>query len=88
MIAVQPNPFNPVTEIRFELATQSRVDLEILDLRGRRVRRLLSETRSAGPHSARWDGLDAGGRAVASGTYVWRLRADGRQFTGKMSLVR
>ena len=67
VVGPHPNPFNPSTELRFELATSMHVDTEILDLRGRRVRRLLSADLPAGPHAARWDGLDADGRAVGLG---------------------
>lgn len=83
-----PNPFNPATELRFELATREWVHAEVLDLRGRLVRTLVAAPLEAGTHDASWDGTDEAGRAVASGTYLWRLRAGSRQFTGKMSLVR
>jgi flagellar hook assembly protein FlgD len=83
-----PNPFNPATELRFELAASEFVRAEVLDLRGRLVRTLVAASLDAGAHAAFWDGTDESGRAVASGTYLWRLRAGSRQFTGKMSLVR
>ena len=73
-----PNPFNPVTEIRFELPRAGRVSLEVIDVRGRRVRRLADGHHAAGPHSIRWTGRDERGRALASGVYWLRLRsADG-----------
>jgi hypothetical protein len=88
VIGVRPNPFNPSTELRFELARRGRVDVEILDVRGRLIRVLLAETMDPGLRSATWDGRDEAGRSVASGTYLWRLCTDGREFSGKMSLVR
>jgi hypothetical protein len=88
VLGAYPNPFNPATELRFELASRSRVEIEIMDLRGRRVRQLLATTLPAGEHRARWDGLDANGSAVSSGTYIYRLRAGTREFSGKLSLVR
>jgi hypothetical protein len=88
VVGVHPNPFNPSTELRFELARRTRVDAEILDLRGRLIRVLVAETLGAGLRAAPWDGRDDEGRSVASGTYLWRLRADGSEFTGKLSLVR
>jgi hypothetical protein len=88
VLGAYPNPFNPATELRFELASRSRVEIEIMDLRGRRVRQLLATTLPAGEHGARWDGLDANGSAVSSGTYIYRLRAGTREFSGKLSLVR
>jgi hypothetical protein len=88
VFGVAPNPFNPATELRFELDTSQWVEVEVLDLKGRRVRILHSGVLDAGPQAAHWDGTDASGTAVASGTYLWRVRASGKQFTGKMSLVR
>jgi hypothetical protein len=88
VLGAYPNPFNPATELRFELGSRSRVEIEIVDLRGRRVRQLLAATLEPGEHGARWDGLDGNGAAVASGTYIYRLRADAREFSGKLSLVR
>jgi hypothetical protein len=88
VIGVQPNPFNPFTELRFELARRTRVDAEVLDLRGRSIRVLAAETMDPGFRTMSWVGRDDAGRAVASGTYLWRLRADEREFSGKMTLVR
>lgn len=83
-----PNPFNPSTTIRYQLGGQSAVRLEIVNLLGRRVRTLVDATQEAGSYSARWDGLNDAGRAVASGVYLYRLRADGFVATRKMLLIR
>jgi subtilisin family serine protease/subtilisin-like proprotein convertase family protein len=83
-----PNPFNPMTDIRFDLARNSRVSLEIFDLRGRLVARLVDESLSAGSHAVTWDGRDAKGNAVSSGTYLYRLRAGDLVQDRKMLLVR
>ncbi len=64
-----PNPFNPRTTLRFTLDRPGRVRLEIIDSRGRRVRRLLDAGLSAGEHQMVWNGLDDAGRAVSSGVY-------------------
>jgi hypothetical protein len=69
-----PNPFNAATELAFHLpAPAARVRLEILDLRGARVRTLIDGPRPAGWHRPRWDGRDARGRPAATGVYVARL---------------
>lgn len=83
-----PNPFNPSTTIRYQLGGQSAVRLEIVSLLGRRVRTLVDATQEAGSYSARWDGLNDAGRAVASGVYLYRLHADGFVATRKMLLIR
>ena len=83
-----PNPFNPRTEIRFGLSREAKVELDIYDLRGRRVVRLLDGVMAAGPHTVVWPGVDGAGRNVASGMYFARLRFDGQKMTRKMMLVR
>ena len=84
-----PNPFNPRTEIRFELAAPAEVEVRIHDLRGRLVWSDGGMARPAGPASAVWQGRDASGRAAAAGTYLCRVLVDGQPLaTGKLSLVR
>ncbi|MBK7046614.1 MAG: S8 family serine peptidase [bacterium] len=88
-LAGYPNPFNPRTTLRFALPAATNVTLEIHDLAGRLVRRLVDGTLPAGDHAVLWDGLDGSGRTVASGQYVARLReADRAAVTRKLTLVR
>jgi len=84
----RPNPFNPSTVIPFELPAAGQVTLEIYDVRGRLVRRLVNEQLPAGYHSAIWDGRDHAGHGVASGIYLSMLRAGGATITRKMALLR
>ena len=72
-----PNPFNPRTSLRFNLAEPGAVQLRIFDLRGRLVRTLDCGSLGAGEHSRIWDGSDDRGRSVASGTYLVQLDAAG-----------
>lgn len=84
-----PNPFNPATEIGFDLGAPAIVTLEILDAQGRRVTTLIDhESRAAGPHTAAWRGRDERGEPVSSGVYFYRLDAGGEAATRKMLLVR
>ncbi|MCG8604510.1 FG-GAP-like repeat-containing protein [bacterium] len=83
-----PNPFNPSTSIRFDLATASEVVLEIHDLLGRRQRTLLKGVRPAGSHEVVWDGLDDLGKAIGSGQYFYTLRAGDFHETRKLLLVK
>ena len=84
-----PNPFNPTTTLSFDLPRTAQVDLEIFDVAGRRVRRLLSgETYPAGRHEVMWRGRDDTGRAVAAGVYVSRLRAGDEALTGRLLLLK
>jgi hypothetical protein len=83
-----PNPFNPATEIRFQLATAGHAVVEVLDLQGRVVRTLHDGQLAAGPATLSWDGRDAAGRRVASGAYRARLTAGGQTATHKMILAK
>jgi len=73
-----PNPFNPRTEVRFEVVREGSVELEVFDLNGRRVRSLASGHFAAGEYHATWNGRSDRGRPLASGPYLFRLR--GRDF--------
>jgi hypothetical protein len=84
-----PNPFNPATTIRFDVpAPGGRIQLEVFDLTGRRVRVLADAYHAPGRHEVRWTGTDDRGRAVSSGVYVSRLTRGGETRTAKMLLTR
>jgi hypothetical protein len=83
-----PNPFNPQTQIAFDLPSTGRAEIRIYDVRGRLVRTLVDEQRPAGHQILRWDGRDDDGREVASGTYFYRLSAPGVNESRKMVVVR
>jgi aminopeptidase N len=83
-----PNPFNPGTTISFSLPHRSEVRLTVYDALGREVVQLLNGRQEAGGHSARWEGKDAFGRPVASGTYFCRLTAESWTSTRKMLMLR
>lgn len=86
-----PNPFNPVTTIPFEIAPAqdgATVRLEVLDLRGRVVRTLVTGSHEAGPHQAVFDGLDTTGRSLPSGSYLARLRVGATETSRMMTLVK
>jgi PKD repeat protein len=84
----RPNPFNPATVIPFALPVAGRVQLEIYDVRGRLVRRLLDDSLPAGFHTVTWDGRDQVGHGAASGIYFSMLRAGSAEITRKMTLLR
>jgi hypothetical protein len=83
-----PNPFNPRTLIRFDLAVPGVVDLSVYDLAGRRVRTLAAGTQAAGEHSVLWTGDDARGRTLPSGVYLVQLRAGGTVQSQRAVLAR
>ncbi len=83
-----PNPFNPSTVIDFTLPHRAEVSIDILNVTGQRVRTLLDRSFAAGTHSVTWDGTDASGRRVASGTYFYRLTVEDRTSARKMLLLK
>jgi len=83
-----PNPFNPRTVIAFALPSAGPVDLTVHDLRGLRVRTLRAGHLAAGHHQAVFDGLDDRGRALPSGTYLYRLVTPTEAQSGRMTLLK
>jgi hypothetical protein len=83
-----PNPFNPSTRIRFLVPAAGSVELAVFDVRGQRVRTLLSGSQPAGVSEAPWDGRNDAGVPAASGIYFCRLSAQGNVLTRKMVLLR
>jgi len=83
-----PNPFNPAVNLAFTLPMSGRVSLEIFDVRGRRVCRLLSQDMPAGPHAVVWRGTDDRGQNVSSGVYLARLSQHGEARSRRLMLVR
>jgi hypothetical protein len=86
--AAVPNPFNPRTRLVFDLERAGPVTLDIVDVHGRRVRRLRAGPHPAGSDEVIWDGCDDAGRQVASGIYLATLRAAGILRTQRLVLLR
>jgi flagellar hook assembly protein FlgD len=83
-----PNPFNPDTEIKFNLPRSSNVTLEIFDITGRKVTTLINKKLSSGPHSVSWNGRDESGTEVSTGIYLYRLSTGEYSDTRKMLLLK
>jgi photosystem II stability/assembly factor-like uncharacterized protein len=75
-----PDPFNPVTTIRYDLPAQARVSLKLYDILGREVATLVDENQNAGSWIVRWDASN-----YASGVYFYRITAG--TFTGVKKLL-
>jgi len=88
-----PNPFNPVTKIEYWVpeggaGSKAGVNVVVYDVRGARVRTLVSGVRSAGRYVAQWDGRDDAGTPVSSGVYFYRMTTPGFASTRKMLLLK
>jgi len=87
-----PNPFNPETLIRYRIPELDpatvKVELKIYNLLGDEVRTIVQQDQGAGYYSAKWDGKNNQGENVATGTYIYQLRAGSFVKTNKMLLLR
>ena len=81
-----PNPFNPVTMINYQLPMSNDVELSVYNLLGQKVATLVSEKQKAGYHQVKWDASRTTG--MASGIYLYRLRAGQYIDTRKMVLIK
>ena len=88
LYANYPNPFNPTTTIRFDLAKNEKVELAIYNTRGELVKVIASGNYSAGSHSVMWDGRDRNDRLVPSGIYLYKLKAGEVMMSRKMTLLK
>ncbi len=84
----RPNPFNPTTEISFDLTESGRVSLQVIDVAGRLVRTLTDGQTAAGSHSVLWDGTDNNSHQVPSGIYLYHLITKEGKATRRMVLMR
>jgi hypothetical protein len=75
--AARPNPFGTATELRFSLLREGPVEIDVFNVTGQRVARLVNGTLTAGEHFVSWSGHDDGGRMVGRGVYYVRMRANG-----------
>ncbi|RMH82489.1 MAG: choice-of-anchor D domain-containing protein [Calditrichaeota bacterium] len=83
-----PNPFNPVTKISYQIARTEWVTLKVYDLLGQEIKTLVNEQKAAGNYRVQWDGTNNVGTPVASGVYIYRLKAGNFEQTRKMVLLR
>ena len=83
-----PNPFNPETMIEYCIKEDSKVLIEIYNIKGQKVKTLVNEFKEAGYHSVIWNGKDSNCKPVASGIYFYRMKTDNYQKIRKMILIK
>jgi len=83
-----PNPFNPVTTINFCLPSDSKVSIDIFNIKGQRVVTLKNEYLTAGDHSIVWNGKDESNNDVSSGVFFCRVEAGTKSATNKLLLLK
>ena len=80
-----PNPFNMSTSLRYFTAKAANIEIELFDVRGRKVRSLYSGMAEPGSHVARWDGRDDFGKVLSSGVYLARMTVQDKAIPVVMS---
>jgi len=83
-----PNPFNPVTTLRYELPENGLVNITIYDMLGRQVKTLINQTQDAGYKSIIWDATNDYGKPVSAGIYLYQIQAGEYMQTKKMVLLK
>jgi hypothetical protein len=86
--ANEPNPFNPMTVIRYDLPRETQVEITVFNASGQRVRTLVAAREPAGRRAAIWDGRNDRGEPVSSGMYIYRMDTRDYSASRKMMLVK
>ena len=83
-----PNPFNPATQISFDLTEQSATEVTVWNLLGQKVSTLFAGDLSAGHHTVTFDGHNTNGSLLPSGVYIYRVESGSNVSTKKMMLLK
>lgn len=83
-----PNPFNPSTTIKLELAEAGKIELIIYNIKGQKVKTLLDCTTAPGTYECNWNGKDETGNSVSSGQYIVKLKQNEKETATKIMLLK
>ncbi|MEA2096026.1 MAG: T9SS type A sorting domain-containing protein [Candidatus Cloacimonadota bacterium] len=83
-----PNPFNPETTLFFSLPNEQDIKLTVYNIKGQKVKQLVSGQFATGEHSVVWEGKDDNGKQVSSGLYLYKLKTDDKIISKKMLLLK
>jgi hypothetical protein len=83
-----PNPFNPNTNIRFILEESSKIDIEVFNIKGQKVRTLVSGNYDSGEFIVNWNGKNDDNSDEPSGVYFYKMITNSNSQTKKMILLR
>lgn len=83
-----PNPFNPATNIVFDLDINADVEVTIYSVLGQEINTIYHSYSEPGRYTVTWRGQDTFGNSVPSGIYFYKVSADNRELTGKMLLIK
>ncbi len=83
-----PNPFNPETIIKYQIAKDNNVQLHIYNIKGQLVKTLINQKQSAGEYKVIWNGTNENNQLVTSGVYFYKLNTGEKSLTKKMLLLK
>tara|TARA_Y100000816_G_C25697779_1_gene368862 strand:- start:3 stop:386 length:384 start_codon:yes stop_codon:yes gene_type:complete len=83
-----PNPFNPITTLRYDLPKDSFVIIRVFDMSGNKVKTLVNEVQNSGYKSIQWNATDNQGQPVSAGVYLYSIEAGEFRQTKKMILLK
>lgn len=75
LLPAYPNPFNPVTVIKYQIPAYSKVEISVFNVQGHKLRTLVNEPQVSSYYYVTWDGKDDRGDIVSSGVYIYRIEA-------------
>lgn len=82
-----PNPFNPSTNISFEIASEADISLDVYNVLGEHIINLISSYKTPGKYLKNWNGLDKYGNAVPTGIYFVTLKVSSNSFKEKSASI-
>ena len=78
-----PNPFNPITHIKYDVNMAGLVTMDLFDIRGSKVKSLINESKTVGSHEFAFDGS-----SISSGVYFYSMTVNGVTQTRKLVLMK
>ena len=83
-----PNPFNPITSIRYNLPNNCSVNITIYDMMGRIVKTLVNGSQTTGYKLVQWNATNDRNEPVSAGLYLYNIQAGKFRQTRKMVLLK
>ena len=88
LLSNYPNPFNPVTSIRYNLDSNSNVKITVYDLLGNVVNELFQGAQMAGINNVSWNATNNAGESISSGVYIYKIQTDASYKIGRMMFLK
>jgi hypothetical protein len=88
LLSNYPNPFNPVTSIRYNLDSNSNVKITVYDLLGNVVNELFQGAQMAGINNVSWNATNNVGESISSGVYIYKIQTNASYKIGRMMFLK